>query len=91
MSATPDKIFGLYMITSDDRKSMEIIPVSNHVDSKRITYDVWAITGTEESLLSKDSIQTTIALPAGKAGKIRVISYLDGIKQNECTENFASF
>lgn len=91
MSATPDKIFGLYMITSDDRKSMEIIPVSNHVDSKRITYDVWAITGTEESLLSKDSIQTNIALPAGKAGKIRVISYLDGIKQNECTENFASF
>lgn len=91
MEEMPDKIFGLYMFTSGDRKSMEIIPVSNHVDVKRITYDVYAVVGNEESLLAKDSIQTLVSLPAGKSGKIRVISYIDGVKQNDCTENFVSF
>ena len=91
MAEMPDKIFGLYMFTSGDRKSMDIIPVSNHVDVKRITYDVYAVVGNEESLLSKESIQTSITLPAGKSGKIRVISYIDGVKQNDCTENFVSF
>lgn len=91
MTDMPEKIFGLYMITSDDRKSMEITPISNHVDPKKITYDVYAIVGNEESLLAKDSIQTVVSLPAGKSGKIRVISYIDGIKQTDCTENFASF
>lgn len=91
MTDMPEKIFGLYMITSDDRKLMEITPISNHVDPKKITYDVYAIVGNEESLLAKDSIQTLVSLPAGKSGKIRVISYIDGIKQTDCTENFASF
>jgi len=91
MSDMPDKIFGLYMITSDDKKSMEITPISNHVDPKKITYDVYAIVGNEESLLAKNSIQTLVSLPTGKSGKIRVISYIDGVKQNDCTENFVSF
>lgn len=91
MAEMPDRIFGLYMITSEDRKSIEIIPVSNHVDSKRISYDVYAITDGEEILLVKDSVNTTVALPCGKSGKIRVISYLDGVQQNDCMENFAAF
>ena len=91
MAEMPDRIFGLYMITSEDRKSIEIIPVSNHVDSKRISYDVYAITDGEEILLVKDSVNTTVALPCGKSGKIRVISYLDGVRQNDCMENFAAF
>lgn len=91
MLNTEERIFGLYMIASDDRKMMEITPIVNNVDSKRVSYDVWAITGTEEMLLAKDSVQNIIVLPSGKSGKIRVVSYLDGIKQNDCTENFASF
>lgn len=91
MAAQPDRIFGLYMITSDDKKSMEIIPLANHVDSKRITYDVYAVCGSDEILLAKNSSQTSLTLPSGKSGKIRVISYMDGVKQNDCSENFASF
>ena len=91
MAESPEKIFGLHMITSADRKTMEITPITNLADKKRITYDVYALTGGEESLLAQNSINTSIALPAGKSGKIRVISYLDGIKQNDCTENFAAF
>lgn len=92
MTEMPDKIFGLYMIPSDDKKTMTIEPLTNHVDPKRITYDVYAIVaGGEEMLLAKDSINTTVALPAGKSGNIRVISYIDGVQQNDCTEGFASF
>ena len=91
MSSMPDRIFGLYMLTSDDKKSMEIIPVANHVESERITYDAYAICDGEEILLAKDSVQSVVTLPAGKSGKIRVISYIDGIKQNDCSQNFASF
>ena len=32
-----------------------------------------------------------ILLPSGKTGKIRVISYINGIKQTDCIENFAAF
>ena len=91
ISVQDDKIFGLYMITSTDRKTMEITPITNLADKKRITYDVYALTGGEESLLAKDTINTSIALPAGKSGKIRVVSYIDGVKQNDCTENFVAF
>ena len=91
MAEMPEKIFGLYMISSTDRKTMEITPITNLADKKRITYDVYALTGGEESLLAKDTINTSIALPSGKSGKIRVVSYIDGVKQNDCTENFAAF
>ncbi|MBQ9281263.1 MAG: hypothetical protein IJ207_03595 [Treponema sp.] len=91
MKSIGERIFGLYMITSDDKKTLEITPVTNLSDTKRITYDVYAITGSEEMLLAKDSINNTVALPAGKSGKIRVVSYIDGVQENDCRENFASF
>ena len=91
MSEMPDIIFGLYMITSDDRKSMEITPISNHVDSSKITYDVYAICAGETLTIAEKTSETQFLLPAGKSGKIRVISYIEGVKQNDCTENFASF
>ena len=91
MSEMPDIIFGLYMITSDDRKSMEITPISNHVDASKITYDVYAICAGENLTIAEKTSETQFLLPAGKSGKIRVISYIEGVKQNDCTENFASF
>ena len=91
MATQSDRIFGLYLIQSDDRTTLEITPLSNHVSPSRITYDVYAIFGGEETLLARNSINTSAALPSGKSGKIRVVSYIDGIKQNDCTERFASF
>ena len=89
--AQGEKIYGLIYHFSDDKKTLEIEPIKNHVDPKRISYDVYAVVGNEEMLLAKNSVQTTVPLPAGKSGKIRVISYIDGVKQNDCTENFAAF
>ncbi len=91
MKDVGDRVFGLYMIESGDKKTLEITPVTNIADPGRITYDVYAVSGGEETVLAKDSGSTTVSLPLGKSGKIRVVSYLDGIKQNDCMENFAAF
>lgn len=107
MKEIPEKIFGLYMITSSDKKSMEIIPVTNAVvespanstnsavSSGRITYDFYSIIAGEEKLLQSSTSENVLTLPTsengGGAGKIRVISYLDGVKQNYCVTSFASF
>lgn len=91
MGDMPDRIFGLYILIGEDRKSLVIEPVKNHVDSSKITYDVYAICAGETITIAEKSSETQFPLPAGKAGKIRVISYIDGVKQNDCTENFASF
>jgi len=91
IATQPDTIYGLIYHFSDDKKSLVIEPVKNHVDSSRITYDVYAICAGEILTIAEKSSGTQFPLPAGKAGQIRVISYIDGIKQNDCTENFASF
>ena len=91
VAAQPDTIYGLIYHFSDDKKMLSIEPVKNHVGSSRITYDVYAMCVGEEITLAEKSNNTTFALPGGKSGKIRVISYIDGVKQNDCTENFAAF
>lgn len=91
VAAQPDTIYGLIYHFSDDKKMLSIEPVKNHVDPSRITYDVFALCDGEEILISEKSNKTTFSLPSGKSGKIRVISYIDGVKQNDCTENFAAF
>jgi hypothetical protein len=91
ISAQNDMIYGLMYHFSDDKKSFWIEPVNNHVESSRITYDVYAICSDETRIIAEKRSETQFLLPAGKSGKIRVISYIDGIKQNDCAENFASF
>lgn len=91
MQEMDERIFGLYVIECDDRKSLEIIPVKNHVDSSKITFDVYALCDGETITLAEKSTDTIFPLPDGKSGKIRAISYIDGVKQNDCVENFASF
>ncbi|EID84120.1 hypothetical protein MSI_24350 [Treponema sp. JC4] len=63
----------------------------NHVEPSLITYDVTAICNGQEILLAEKITETSIKLPAGKSGKLRVTSYLNGTQQNVCTENFAAF
>ncbi len=87
----PDIIYGLIYHFSDDKKSLVIEPVKNHVDSSRITYDVYAICKGENITIAEHTADSQFFLPAGKSGKIRVISYIDGVQQNDCTENFATF
>ena len=91
MAAMSPRIFGLVYDFKDDKRHLEIKPIYNHLDNAVITYDVTAsFSGTEE-VLAQNSTETTWSLPRGKAGKIRVVSYLDGVKQNDCRENFAAF
>ncbi len=91
IAAQNDRIYGLIYHFSDDKKSLLIEPVKNHVVSSRITYDVYALCGSEKITLAEKSSESKFTLPSGKTGKIRVVSYIDGIKQNDCIENFASF
>ena len=91
MANMDKKIFGLVYDFKDDKRTLEIKPIYNHIDNSVITYDITAkYSGTEE-VLAKNSENSVVKLPHGKAGKIVVVSYLDGVKQNECSENFAAF
>ena len=87
----PDKIYGLELLPSQDKKTIKIKPIINHVEQNRITYDVYSIIEGNEELLEKETRDSVIMLPLGKSGKIRVISYIDGIKQNDCLQSFAAF
>lgn len=91
IAAQSDTIYGLIYHYSDDKKTLSIEPVANHVELSRITYDIYAHCGQEIIPIAEHTSDYQFSLPAGKSGKIRVISYIDGIKQTDCTENFASF
>ena len=86
-----EKIYGLLLKTSADKKSINITPVKNHVSDEKITYDVYSIIDGQENLLYKDTKERTVMLPQEKSGEIRVLSYIDGIIQNDCTVHFTSF
>lgn len=86
-----DKIYGLYLIQSQDKKSIKVTPLVNHVNKEEITYDVYFKIDGKEELIEQNSSNDNIILPSGKNGKIRVISYINGIKQTDCIENFAAF
>lgn len=91
IAAQEDRIYGLHMLASNDKKSMTIRPIVNHVDESRITYDVLIDDGNGETLLAERTFDTKIQLPAGKSGTVRVVSYLDGARQNDCKTHFTSF
>lgn len=87
----PDKIYGLELLPSQDKKTITIKPMVNHVEQSRITYDIYTQIDGQEELMQKNTGEAVINLPSGKSGKIRVISYIDGIKQNDCLQSFAAF
>lgn len=111
MQAQEDKIYGLVLLEKDDGRAMDVVPVVNHVEPERITYDVFLDLGDGEEpfmknasggsfqfcALSSDNEYGSdrncfeIRFPGNSSGKIRVISYLDGVQQNVCSGRFASY
>ena len=86
-----DKIYGLVMKMSNDKKSLDITPIKNHVDDSRITYDVFVkVDGNESQLYAKTS-EKHIVLPAKQTGTVRVVSFIDGVEQTNCKTHFTTF
>ncbi|MBO4857147.1 MAG: hypothetical protein J5527_01360 [Treponema sp.] len=91
MNAQEDKIFGLYLIPSSNKQTVEIIPVQNHKTINGITYDIYTIIDNEEVPVAQKTENNIITLPSGKNGKIRVVSYINDNKQNDCIQSFVGF
>ena len=91
LNAMEERIFGLFYDFKDDKKTLEIKPITNRNTNSLVTYDFFAIYDNEEHIIEKNTTNPVITLPKEKSGKIRVISYLNGIQQNDCLESFTSF
>lgn len=90
IAAQNDKIYGLVLLTSTDKKSVDIIPVTNHVDPSRITYNIFSIIDDKRELLTSGPA-SKIDFPSGKSGYLQIESYMDGIHQNDCQIYFVTF
>lgn len=86
-----DRIYGLVVKPTDDRKAVSITPMVNHVNAEAITYDVYAEYDGQRVQLENQSHNNLIALPSGKSGELKIFAYLNGTKTNEVSEHFASF
>lgn len=91
LAAQEDRIYGLVIKTENNKKSFTITPMVNHVLPEQITYDIFAVYDGEEHALELKTNKTSIALPAGKSGELKIIAYLNGIKSNEAKEHFVAF
>lgn len=86
-----DKIYGLVMKMSDDKKSLDITPIKNHVEDSRITYDVFVKVDGKESQVCTKTSDKHIVLPAKQTGTVRVVSFIDGVEQTNCKTHFTTF
>ena len=90
LDSMPPRVFGLVYDFKDDRRTLEVTPIANR-ENAAVTFDFSAIYGGEEHIIAEGTAERTVALPAGKTGKIRAVSYIDGEMQTDCRENFAAF
>lgn len=90
IAAQEDRIYGLVIWQSDDKKTVRITPVVNHVKPERITYSAKVI-GNTETVITEKTSETVIQLPAGMSGKLIVSAYLDGVRTNTATVDFFTF
>ena len=86
-----DKIYGLVMKMSDDKKSLDITPIKNHVEDSRITYDVFVKVDGKESQVCTKTPDKHIVLPSKQTGTVRVVSFIDGVEQTNCKTHFTTF
>ncbi|MCR5606642.1 MAG: hypothetical protein K6F69_07490 [Treponema sp.] len=86
-----DRIYGLVIKPTDDKKAVTITPMVNHISSDNIKYDVIAFYKGEDYQLASKTTDTFIKLPAGKSGDLKVFAYLNGVKTNEATVHFTAF
>ena len=91
LKAQEDRIFGLVIKPTNDKKAVTITPMVNHISENRISYDIEAFYDGKNHILEKGTSKNFITLPKGKSGELVVTAYLDGIMTNKATEYFISF
>lgn len=91
LSMQEDRIFGLVIKPTDDKKAITITPMVNHVSKDNIQYDVTVVYDGKEVCLKTRTNDTFINLPDGKSGEIKVTAYLNGVKTNEAVQHFTTF
>ena len=52
----PDTIYGLELLPSQDKKTITIKPMVNHVEQSRITYDIYTQIDGQEELMQKNTL-----------------------------------
>ena len=90
MDNQADKIFGLILNEREDKKSLDIIAVANHVSMDRITYDVYLEKNGESFLLYEKTNNSNVIYPNAETGLLRVVSYMDGVKQTTASRYFTA-
>lgn len=56
-----------------------------------MTYTVYALYNGNEELLSENSSNNIIVYPAATSGKIKILSFYDGILNNTIIEDYTAF
>ena len=85
------RIFGLQLITAEDHKSLEIIPLSNNVSPEEITYDVCAVFDGNTEILGERTSESTVVFPKSGFGQLMIKSYVNGIQNNEVVSSYIAF
>ena len=87
------KVFGLYLILSDDKKFLEIIPVKNKLTPQEIKYSITEISDGREVVIQDKSSDTKIDLSKIGAEKVelRIESFANDILQTSCEESYLIF
>ena len=75
---------------SSDKKSIEVKPVINS-EGGLVTYTVYALYNGKEELLSENTCDNIIVYPAATSGKIKILSFYDGILNNTIIEDYTAF
>lgn len=87
----PPKIYGLMLKESPDKKSIEVKPVINNEGRGLVTYTVYALYDGKEEILFENSSNNIIVYPAATSGKIKILSFYDGILNNTIIEDYTAF
>lgn len=87
----PPKIYGLMLKESPDKKSIEVKPVINNEGRGLVTYTIYALYNGKEELLSENTCNNIIIYPAATSGKLKILSFYDGILNNTIIEDYTAF
>lgn len=91
MASQEKRIFGLQLITAEDHKSLEIIPLSNHVSSHEISYDIVATCDGTTQVLGAKTSSSTVVFPKSGFGQLMIKSYVNGVLNNEILSDFLAY
>lgn len=91
MAALDDRIFGLVLTLADDCKSFTINPVSNNVDSEKITYDIYIRNGKDYVPLYVGTSDPVVKFPYNGLLQLRIASYAGGKINNVVEKSYFSF